>query len=144
MGNFYKYKCNSCGFKKDYYVGGGFLTEEYFNESEKLEKEFKTDILSGRYGDILKAMVEADTENELVFSRDTQLFQCCNCKVIKVWREKHIGVYWLDKQYYLNVEIKQSCPECGCEVFEKIENFNPICPECKKEQLELVSIGKWD
>ncbi|MGN1085813.1 MAG: hypothetical protein ACI4Q5_02160 [Porcipelethomonas sp.] len=145
MGTFYRYKCNSCGFEHEYHIGGGFLTEEYFNESERLEEGFKMDILAGKYGDILKAMAVADIKNKLAFSCSTRLFQCRECKAIKVWREKRIGLCWnKQNQYDLCVEINQCCPECGSEDFKKIFKYKPICPECKKEELELISIGHWD
>lgn len=145
MGTTYKYKCNGCGFEKEYFIGGGFFTEDYFKETDKLNEELKIDALEGKFGNIVKAVVESNTEKELFFSCETQLFQCNECKTIKVWREKRIGKYWnINKKYDLNIEIKQKCPECGSEDFNKIKNFAPLCPECKKVALELISVGNWD
>lgn len=145
MGTTYKYKCNSCGFEKEYFIGGGFFTENYFRETQKLNKELKNDALEGKFGNIVKAVVKADTGNELFFSCGEQLFQCNGCKTIKIWWEKRIKSHWnSNNQYDLDIEIKQKCPECGDKGFNKIKNFAPLCPECKKETLELISLGRWD
>ena len=145
MGTTYKYKCNSCGFENEYFIGGGFFTENYFKETENLKEKLKIDALKGKFGNIVKAVVEADTGNELSFSCGEQLFQCNECKTIKILREKRIISYWnINNQFDLDIEIKQRCPECGCKDFKKIKDFVPLCPECKKETLELISLGKWD
>lgn len=145
MGTSYKYRCSCCGFEKEYYIGGGFFTENYFKETDKLNEELRIDALEGKFGNIVKAVVEADTENELLFSCGEQLFQCEGCKTIKIWREKRIrSCRSSNNQYNLDIEIKQKCPECGHKDFNKIKDFAPLCPECKKETLELISLGKWD
>lgn len=145
MGTYYKYKCKGCDFEREYCVGGGVLTEDYFIETKKLEEKLKLEALNGKYGDIIRAMVEADTEGTLFFSCGTVLFQCNDCKEIIVTREKNIVCYWSsDMQYDIKIEIKQRCPKCGCKNFKRIERFEPMCPKCKKEYLELVSFGKWD
>lgn len=127
MGTTYQFKCSCCGFEKEYFIGGGFFTENYFKETENLKEKLIIDALEGKFGNIVKAVVEADTGNELFFSCGEQLFQCNECKAIKILREKRIISYWnINNQYDLDIEIKQRCPEC------------------KKETLELISLGKWD
>ncbi len=144
-GRAYKYRCKGCGFYHEYFVGGGFFSEDYYDESEKLENELKSDILAGKYGDILKAAVEADTTGKLRFFCDTDLFQCRKCKEIKIWREKRIVLaYDTNNKYDLDIEIKQICPNCGCEDFDRIKHYKPLCPDCKKEHLKLVTISMWD
>ena len=59
------------------------FTENYFKETDKLNEELRIDALEGKFGNIVKAVVEADTENELLFSCGEQLFQCNECKTIK-------------------------------------------------------------
>ncbi len=145
MGTSYKYKCNKCGFEHQYLTGGGFFTEDYFNESEKLEGELKEEVASGKYGKILKAMLAADADGCLRFSCGTEIFQCRECRALLVHREKHIGVWWhSDNQYDFEVDINQKCPECGSEGFKKLSKYNPWCPNCKEDVMELISLGKWD
>lgn len=145
MGRLYRYRCNKCGFEHVYLTGGGFFTEDYFNESEKLQEEFKEEVIAGKYGSILKAMADADTEGNLCFSCGTEMFQCMECRALLVHREKHIGVWWhSNNQYELDIDINQNCPKCGSEDFKKLSKYNPCCPECKEDELELISIGSWD
>lgn len=145
MGTSYEYKCNECGFEHQYFVGGGFFTEEYFRETDRLKKELKADALAGKYGDVVKAVIEADTDNLLCFSCGTELFQCSKCCKIFILRQKKISTYcFSDTNYDLNIEIKQNCPNCGSKYFDRIAGQKPKCPECKKSYMDLVSIGKWD
>lgn len=92
MGTSYHYKCNKCGFEQEYLTGGGFFTEEYFNKTEKLETELRDEAASGKYGSIIKAMLDSDRDNHLRFSCETKLFQCLKCSALLVHREKHIGL----------------------------------------------------
>lgn len=55
MGTIYKYCCEKCGFEGEYSIGGGFFTEEYFAESYRLKEQFRSDILNGKFGEMLKA-----------------------------------------------------------------------------------------
>lgn len=145
MGNSYEYKCDKCGFKHKYSTGGGFLSEEYFNETEKLEMKLKEAVAAGKYGPILKSMIEADVDENICFSCGTELFQCRECWSLLVHREKHIGLSDdNDNQYELDIDIKQSCPECGSDKFEKIDILNTICPKCKSNIIELENLIKWD
>lgn len=145
MGVSYKYKCNGCEFEKEYFIGGGFFTEKYYDETEKLIAKLKNDSLNGKYGGIIRSIIESDTNNELYYSCGTNLFQCNNCKSLLIWREKEIiNNNKTNKKYSLKIEIKQKCPECNSDNFSKVENLSPFCPKCKKEQLELVSLGRWD
>lgn len=145
MGTVYKYKCNSCDFEQEYWTGGGFFTEEYCKETERLENELREDTIAGKYGVIIKSMLEADVRDEIRFFCGTSLFQCWKCKALLVHREKHIG-NWRHSgmQYALDIDINQNCPECGSDDFKKLSKYKPICPKCKENELELISIGKWD
>lgn len=146
MGKIYRYKCKSCDFEEEYRTGGGILSDKYFDEGERLSKILKADALGGKYGDIIKAMVEADKNNELGFSCETNLFQCSDCLNLTVIREKSIflGGYSPNRKYDINIEIKQACPKCGKNSFKKVRPVFPFCPKCKKDYLELVGMAFCD
>lgn len=145
MGVFYEYACTWCDFIDEYYIGGGFLSEDYFNKTEKLESELKADVISGKYGNIIQAMAEADTSNKLVYSCRTKLFQCKKCKALKIWREKRVYFNNIFKpRYSLKLDINQQCPDCSSNSFNHVESSLIYCPKCKNESLKMISLGSWD
>lgn len=146
MGKFITYTCTNCGFEECYYTGGGFLSDDYFEESKKLSNKLKTDSKNGKYGEMVQAIANADDGN-LIYSCQTEIFQCEDCKKLLVRREKRITLCSRHKEYDLNIDIefKQKCPECGNKDFKKISfKSPPICPKCKKQLLEIKNFGNWD
>lgn len=145
MGEIYRAKCKKCGFKHEYFTGGGMLSKKYYDETRRLENKLKEEVSSGEYGPALKAMLDADTEGALHFSCGTDMFQCRECGALLVHRKKHIYLHGLSQaQYKLDIDIDQCCPECGSRKFERLGYRRPLCPNCKEESLELISIGLWD
>lgn len=147
MGRTYTYECNKCGYEKEFDIGGAtFLPGDYYEVTEELETQLKEEILSGKYGNLMKTMVDADNKGELRFSCDTDIFQCRRCMALVVHRKKNIRLWRdSDKQYKLEVNINQNCPECGSQWFEILDTrYNPRCPKCKDAFLELVSFGNYD
>ena len=88
MGRSYKYQCESCCFNAEYFIDGGFFTEDYFSESERLTQEFRSDVINGKYGTLLQALARADVNNELRYDCETHLYQCNHCFALSVSRGK--------------------------------------------------------
>ena len=151
MGNVYKFRCSQCGFEREYHDGGGFFSNDYYAESDKLSSEFKIKIQSGGYGALLQAVSLADKNNELIYDCDTHLYQCLHCFTLVVCRGKRVyrnGIYNMkpqfDSNYSLTAEIEQYCPECLKGVLKRVDVYHAWCPKCKNGPLTLVSRGFWD
>lgn len=144
MGDLYGYKCNKCGFEHNYHLGCGFGSDNYNKETERLCNELKEDSTSGKYGPIIKAILDTN-HGDIFFSCETELFQCQDCKALLVHRDKYIGLWQRPtNQYELDINFKQACPECGSMNFKKADKYFPICPKCKEDFLELSTFGNWD
>ena len=142
MGTFYRYRCDKCGYEKEFSTGGGFFTEDYFDEGKRLKDQFRSDILNGKYGEMLKVLVQADTKNRLFFSCETELFQCDKCYKLLVCRERKITGG--EGQYSLSVSFSEKCPDCDKGQLSVVRHSLIWCPECKSVLLNLISIGKSD
>ena len=143
MGRAYTYQCTNCDFKNEYLTGGGFLSKEYFDEGERLVSELKADIQQGKYGEILKAMIDSDQDESLYISCETGICQCSKCHTISVHRRKYIGTGWDDEAPYdLRIDIKQTCPDCNTG-HPEWDSKNLLCPQCR-HPLRLNSISMWD
>ena len=89
MGTSYRYKCRKCNYDKTFYVGGGFFTDQYYEETEKAEKQLEEDILSGKYGEDIKRIIRVNI-NQFRYNCNTKLYQCSKCREFTVIREKMI------------------------------------------------------
>ena len=147
MGDFYKYKCKHCEYEQEYYTGGGFFTEDYYRETELSQKKLKDDILLGKYGNLLKQLVENDVNDELSISCNTKLFQCDSCRALSVCHAKLITNYQSEQyleSYKIKIQIYDTCPLCDNGKLKDISYSEIIpCPKCAKT-MELVEFGKWD
>ncbi len=143
MGDSYRFKCRKCDFEKEFFIGGGILTEDYWNETEAAEKNLKKRVLQGDYGDHLKRIISGN-EKDYRFMCHEELYQCLECRQFSVIREKRI-IYneRIDSPYELKVEFKEKCPECDSRLFFKYTGGTTLCPKCG-DVLDLVSLGKWD
>ena len=142
MGTIYKYSCDKCGFEDEYSIGVGFFTEEYFAEGDILREQFRSDILNGKYGEMLKVLVQADTKNRIFLSCETELFQCDKCYKLLICRERKITDH--ESQYRLSIKFSEDCPDCGKGHLWVVDHLRVRCPKCKTKELTLFSIGKWD
>lgn len=90
MGKVYGYQCESCDFSEGYRIGGGFFTENYFSESNKLTQKFRENIQNGTYGPLLQALALADKNGELAYDCEARLCQCNRCLALLVCRRKPV------------------------------------------------------
>ena len=146
MGRVYKYHCDACDFEADYYVGGGFFSEEYLEETKALAQQLENSIKEGKYGILLQAMAQADESKELFFDCGEDLFQCDSCKALIVCRGKMVlnKQFQFHAEYHISAEIDIQCPECSDGILKRVVNYFALCPKCKKELLKLRSLGLWD
>lgn len=143
MGRFYTYKCKECDFKKTYYLGGGFLSDDYFKETELAEATLKEEVLSGKYGEHLKRIVSLE-QDAYHFNCGTALFSCIKCKDTFVLMSRSIS-HNETGLYRETIEFNELCPICKNDTWIFKHNSGPItCPNCKNADAELVSIGSWD
>lgn len=142
MGVYYSYKCPECNFSKTFYTGGGFFSDEYYEETERLTKDFHSEILSNKYGDLIRKLLESDVDNKIHIHRTTSIFQCSKCYALMIARKKSITLF--TDAYKLEVEFSQNCPDCKGEGTLKKHPDSIRCPECKKATLEIEALGSWD
>ena len=144
MGRVYRYQCEHCNFEEEFSIGGGFLTNAYYEESEKLPQVLQKEIAKGEYGELLHSLVLADQDKELKIDCEEALFQCqCReCLTIIVCRGKRI--YSHNEHYDLSVEMNLKCPKCGNGKLKRVVHHYIRCPQCRDQFLKLLSIGCWD
>ena len=114
MGEMYKCHCNKCGYEEDFRVGGGFCTDEYWEETRMLEARLKEEVLSGKYGNQLKNIIESDLHN-FQFSYDDDILQCLNCLKFSIVRKPEIRYFHLKQfaQFVKKLKLKLIILEIG-------------------------------
>ncbi len=146
MGTMKTYRCKNCGFEQTYRLGGGYLTFDYFAETERLEEKLKTEISEGRYGEMLKKTLdEASDEEPLECDCGTDLFQCSKCAALMVHRRKRIIKETDDPDHDVDIDLDQLCPKCHDGQLLRIRNdHDVICPSCRGKQFVLIDVILWD
>ena len=144
MGEMYKCHCNKCGYEEDFRVGGGFCTKEYWEEKRMLEARLKEEVLSGKYGNQLKNIIESDLHN-FQFSYDDDILQCLNCLKFSIVRKPEIRYFHLKQSFSLEISFPIQCPNCSYDIMVKPKSiFKTICPICEEIEAEINYIGNWD
>ncbi|MBC8529793.1 hypothetical protein H8699_10170 [Christensenellaceae bacterium NSJ-44] len=146
MGEFYRYKCDQCGFEKEFRLGIGFLSgEKYFAKSQEASNQLKNEALAGQHGQLIKTIVRSSSPDELFYCCDEHLYQCAQCKNLLKWHSKKILGNWSVKNGFAFLfEAHQSCPDCASHHFKPIRTTSPICPACKEAIVDLICLGFWD
>lgn len=142
MGTTYTYLCPKCGFKNSYTTRGSFFTDEYYRETEALEKKLRKEIEEGVHGDFLKRLLNTEIANDLGISCHDRLFHCLRCSNLQVAREKCI--YHSEIGHTLEVNITQTCPICKKDTFVKVGTDRPMCPKCGESYMNCISLAKGD
>jgi Zn finger protein HypA/HybF involved in hydrogenase expression len=146
MGQYYKYKCENCGFEQTYKDGVGFAGRAEYEEGLELGKQFKSDVFDGKYGDFLKTIAESDKKNELEFSCQNSWFQCNKCYETVKMRHKTIYLRFPNDEFlFFSVGLRHECPKCGSKDIDYMD-FDEYtnCPKCKEYRFHLYEEGFWD
>lgn len=151
MGEGYSCKC-TCGYRKDFYLGGGF---GYWNEQKKLNKRIR----AGKYGEKLKRVLEEKPKG--VFSAELRLYRCPGCDDLLT--DYSMGfyeynpeldqfgsggkdfTYWMaDREgWRLTRRVYHICKKCGSRL-RNVADMNGLkCPECHKI-LCMPKMMNWD
>lgn len=118
-------------------------TDQYYEETEKAEKQLEEDILSGKYGEDIKRIIRVNI-NQFRYNCNTKLYQCSKCREFTVIREKMIKYGNFSEPFEITIEFKKECPACGHDFMIKPSNGMAACPKCDRGTLDLISLGKWD
>ncbi|MGI6205453.1 MAG: hypothetical protein ACOYJI_02310 [Anaerovoracaceae bacterium] len=139
MGRKLKYRCTDCGFEIT--LATGDPSQEYARETEKLEEKLRNDTLRGKYGTLLRRIAMADDKGELFYDCSDAVFQCLDCRKMRVWRRMRIvNLEPSREQYGLDINIRQKCPDCGGSFFsEVVPRSMPVCPKCGDGAMELIA-----
>ncbi|MDD7408173.1 MAG: hypothetical protein SOV71_05950 [Anaerovoracaceae bacterium] len=142
MGKRVRYRCVDCGFEVAFTTGGA--GSAYHEETEKLEKEFRDETLRGKYGPLLRRIAMADDDGELYYDCSDAVFQCLDCRRMRVHRRRRIvNLEPSRRQYGLDINVRQKCPDCGSGFFgEVIPRSRPVCPKCGDGSMKLVEEDK--
>ncbi len=140
----YIYKCLKCEHEYSYHVHGGVKKRNYYEDTEKREERFKQEVEIGKYGKLIKSIIEADVDKELTLSCSDELFQCQKCYGLYICPERRISSAWESgSDYAVDIKFKVSCPSCECEEIKRIYWYDVVkCPSCKDGEMELVSFGE--
>lgn len=141
MGIHYKFKCTNCDYEEDFYIGGGFFTDDYYEETEKAENELRAYVLSGKFGDHLRDVVNLSPD-DYRFDCRTELYQCGDCHQLSVVLQKKI-IYSNRDLYTESIDFNLKCPICQSDRFRKPSGMEITCPKCHKTA-KLISLGFWD
>ena len=115
MGTSYRYKCQGCGYEREYYIGGGFLSTEYYEKCKRGEEMLRAAVEAGEYGEVLKTLVDMGKE-DFEFSCDEELMQCNNCFQISTILKKRISLWDRDSGFHIEIGFDEPCPFCGKKV----------------------------
>ncbi len=130
MGIIYECSCSSCGFKKEFFLGGGF-------NSCSLERNFKAISVEER------EEIEKLQESNLIerFEIENKITKCEKCKIIG---NKTIISIW--KKNGEKIIFGNKCNKCKDEliVFDNICVKETTCPQCQKSDADYKEVGHWD
>ncbi|MDD6255189.1 MAG: hypothetical protein PUA82_04185 [Eubacteriales bacterium] len=133
-----RYRCSDCGYETTLTTGSSGAG--FHDETEELEENLKNDTLKGKYGALLRRIAMADSDSELYYDCSDAVFQCLDCRKIRVWRRRRIvNLEPSREQYGLDINIRQKCPDCGSSFFsEVVPRSRPVCPNCADGSMEIV------
>lgn len=163
MGNGYIYKCSSCDYEQEVFLGCGMLFPQVF-------KKVNIEVIKGKYGSEWKKL--ALSQELISADANKYLYVCDNCKNWKVdyglslyapnnpekikkkkygkktveeWGEVPYVTTWED--YHLLKEYAHKCDKCGCNMRQAPESvaFSLPCPKCgNKPDPEYLTVINWD
>lgn len=163
MGNGYCFKCSSCGYEQEVFLGCGMLFPQVF---KKVNKE----VIEGKYGPEWKEL--ALSQELIAADAYKYLYVCDSCKnwkedyglslyapndpeaikkkrygikTVEEWGEVPYVTTWED--YHLLKEYAHKCDKCGCEMRQapELEVFSLPCPKCgSPSDQSNISTILWD
>lgn len=125
MGQIIQVRCETCGFQKDVFVGGGLRDCEWETVLETLPEE-------GKHA--LRQAVH-DGAGQVFVTR--KLYACPSCKAVYALP---VVSYTLEGR---TQELYGNCPRCGSSGGSPEEGAVIHCPGCGGE-LALRHTGNWD
>jgi hypothetical protein len=150
MGTLIEISCQSCDYKKDFYLGVGVMYSSLESVWAVIPFKSRQDVKS-----ILANFTVTSTD----FAH--KLYHCINCKELyeKFWLKINFKTSTNEEKTY---ETKFKCPQCykelklakeieteEDEVKSDAELYTPFiavlpCPKCGEEVLSSRTIGHWD
>ena len=150
MGTLIEISCQSCDYKKDFYLGVGVMYSSLESVWNFIPFKSRQDVKS-----ILANFTVTSTD----FAH--KLYHCTNCNEIceKFWLKIDFKTSTNEEKTY---ETKFKCPQCykelklakeieteEDEVKSDAELYTPFiavlpCPKCAKESLAVKRTGHWD
>ena len=125
------YRCDKCDYEKTIYIRGGMLDDEYFQETASLERELRQEVLSGKYGDLMREIASA-YDDQLMFRTHETVFQCDHCLNISVERDKRIcSKNGFMSDFDIDIKMNVPCKNCGGSLpMRRVFDTMAVCPEC--------------